>query len=58
MLLPTHGQVPLLALVGQLRCQECGAKAAPVYLCAGRNRTFKGGLKADWSIELVPPSKP
>jgi hypothetical protein len=55
MLLRSHGRVPLLDLAGRFRCQEYGAKAAPVFLCAGRTRTFQGGPKADWAIELVPP---
>jgi hypothetical protein len=52
-----HGRSRVLDLVARLRCQGCGAKAAPVHLCASTCRSFGGGPKADWAIELVPAPK-
>ena len=51
------GGARVLDLVGKLTCRVCGAKPAPVYLCASPNRTFVGGHAADWATELVPPPK-
>lgn len=38
----------------RLRCERCGGKPAPVFLCASQHRTFHGGPEPDWAIELVP----
>ena len=57
MLLRSHWRIPLIEIVTRFRCQDCGAKAAPVFLCACRTRTFQGGPEADWAIELVPTPK-
>jgi predicted RNA-binding Zn-ribbon protein involved in translation (DUF1610 family) len=51
------GDALLVGIAGRLRCAACGVKAAPVYLLAGRTRSFMGGPRPDWAIELVPWAK-
>ena len=48
------GNPTFAALLARLRCHHCGAKPAPVHLCASYQRTFSGGPPPDWAIELVP----
>jgi hypothetical protein len=44
--------LPVLDLITRLRCGGAG-RAVPVYLCAAPHRTFHGGPRPEWAIELV-----
>ena len=52
LLVAQHGNRTFEQVLSRLRCQRCGKKPAPVYLCAG-SRRHSGGAAADWAIELV-----
>jgi hypothetical protein len=52
LLIAKRGDLMFRDVLARLRCPACGAKPAPVYLCAG-HREYAGGTPADWAIELV-----
>jgi hypothetical protein len=52
-----HGDRPIRTVLAALRCSTCRGKPAPVYLVAGRTRTFMHGAPPDWALELVPPPR-
>ena len=52
-----YGGARVLDVVAKLQCRVCSVKPAPVFLGASATRAVVGGPAADWSIELVPPSK-
>ena len=54
-LLRERGNRPFRAVLAALRCSACRGRPAPVYLVAGRTRTFMDGGLPDWALELVPP---
>lgn len=49
-----HGDRTFQALLGKLRCENCGGSPSPVHLLAGFARTFSFGAPPDWTVELVP----
>ena len=57
LLLGQLGDVTFDDLVPRLRCQHCRNKPASIYLCASQHRTFLGGPRPDWAVELVPPPR-
>jgi hypothetical protein len=48
-----HGNRTFAGVLARLRCDRCGGRPAPVYLCAGHRQHNWGGAP-DWAIELVP----
>lgn len=57
MLIEQLGDASFASLLSRLKCKECGARPAPVYLVAGHYRQFCGGGLPSWAIELVPAEK-
>ena len=55
LLLEQRGDEQFGPVLAALRCKQCGAKPAPVYLVAGLTRTFCFGPPPSWAVELVPP---
>jgi hypothetical protein len=53
------GDTTFAEMLPKLRCRQCRAKPAPVFLCASFHRSHCGGPAPDWAIELVGalPSK-
>ena len=52
-----HGNRPFRAVLDALRFKDCRGKPAPVHLIAGHSRTFTGGPRPSWALELVPPPR-
>ena len=51
------GDPPFSEVVARLRCEMCGQRPAPVFLCASPHRTALGGPAPGWTVELVPPPR-
>ena len=57
LLISKYGNMQFSALLKKLRCQTCGQRPAPVYLCASPHRSGgHGGPEPDWAIEIIPTS--
>ena len=48
-----QGDKTFTETLGRLRCERCGGRSAPIYLCAGHSRQHAGSAPPDWAIDLV-----
>lgn len=56
-LLAERGNRLFRVVLEALQCSTCRGKPAPVHLIAGHCRTFTGGPRPSWALELVPPPR-
>ena len=42
-------------LAKRLKCEACGARPAPVYLCSDYYRQRCKGISPSWAVEIVAP---